>query len=258
MQIYWYLSIIFSPQLTISSDLLIGYSCASPALDSPVALGFSYCLDHVCTLCQNSLKSNSNYTSVPVNSCLGGLVVMSLTQNLRDQGLVSHWGTEFFGPSEASVAFLFCTMPLFPLAFYEKNLHSSFNYVKLCVFYRQLLWPEVTKCVHIKLVIGYFNGYIGKATAIYFKVIEIGCHVQYLLIFLSFLLCMTSTSEITLIGSITPCNGTAVCPIVFPALELLTQNDIFITSFLVQLRPVGSWKYCAPRFIRECKDIVGK
>ena len=32
------------------------------------------------------------------DSCLGGLAVMTLARNARDQGSIPHWGIEFFGP----------------------------------------------------------------------------------------------------------------------------------------------------------------
>ena len=38
--------------------------------------------------------------NVMADSCLGGLVAMTLAQNARDQGSIPSWGTEFFGPSE--------------------------------------------------------------------------------------------------------------------------------------------------------------
>ena len=41
--------------------------------------------------------------NVTVNSCLGVLVVMMLIRNVKDQGSIPYWGTEFFGPSEPIV-----------------------------------------------------------------------------------------------------------------------------------------------------------
>ena len=37
------------------------------------------------------------------SGCLGGLVVMMLTWNARDRGLIPYGGTEFFSPSEPTV-----------------------------------------------------------------------------------------------------------------------------------------------------------
>ena len=41
--------------------------------------------------------------NVMVDSCLGGLAVMTLIQNARDWGSIPCWGTEFFSPSEPNV-----------------------------------------------------------------------------------------------------------------------------------------------------------
>ena len=52
-------------KFTLSSYWLSRHPCLSPALGSSVALGFSYCSDLLCTLCQNSYTlhlDNFNFT----------------------------------------------------------------------------------------------------------------------------------------------------------------------------------------------------
>ena len=47
------------------------------------------------------------YFNVTMDSCLGGLVIVALARNARDQGSIACWDTEFFGPSEPNLTIYF-------------------------------------------------------------------------------------------------------------------------------------------------------
>ena len=70
-------------EISISSDWLQSCPCASPALGSSVALGFHYCSDLLCTLCQNLyilyfLYFNSNKCLYVVSTGISGTVIYHL------------------------------------------------------------------------------------------------------------------------------------------------------------------------------------
>ena len=46
----------FPPKFPLFSDWLFRHPCEFSVLGSSIALGFHYCLDHVCNLCQNPFK----------------------------------------------------------------------------------------------------------------------------------------------------------------------------------------------------------
>ena len=71
--------------------------------------------------CEDTLSPEG--VNVMADSCLGGLVVVTLVQNVRDWGSIPSWGTEFFGPSEPTVTLMFAILC---------NLYSFVRFSRKC------------------------------------------------------------------------------------------------------------------------------